>query len=98
MAIILRHGVLFRGGAEERIRRKLLDDEHANTFATLLLTDLWSAAKSRGKKEGGEPRPFCVYIDECQNCVTPTIAKNLDQARGFGLRPTLARTGKAWVQ
>ena len=26
MAIILPHGVLFRGGAEERIRKKLLDD------------------------------------------------------------------------
>jgi type I restriction enzyme M protein len=28
MAIILPHGVLFRGGAEERIRTKLLKDEH----------------------------------------------------------------------
>jgi type I restriction enzyme M protein len=26
MAIILPYGVLFRGGAEERIRRKLLED------------------------------------------------------------------------
>jgi type I restriction-modification system DNA methylase subunit len=28
LAIILPHGVLFRGGAEERIRKKLLDDGH----------------------------------------------------------------------
>ena len=28
MAIILPHGVLFRGGAEAKIRRKLLDDGH----------------------------------------------------------------------
>jgi type I restriction enzyme M protein len=28
MAIILPHGVLFRVGAEERIRRKLLKDGH----------------------------------------------------------------------
>ena len=31
MAIILPHGVLFRGGAEERIRQKLLDDGHIDT-------------------------------------------------------------------
>jgi hypothetical protein len=29
-------------------------------------------------------------VDEFQNFVTPTIAKNLDQARGFGLHLTLA--------
>lgn len=31
MAIILPHGVLFRGGAEERIRAKLLTDGHIDT-------------------------------------------------------------------
>ncbi|MCR9182201.1 MAG: type I restriction-modification system subunit M [Flavobacteriaceae bacterium] len=31
MAIILPHGVLFRGGAEERIRTKLLKDNHIDT-------------------------------------------------------------------
>ena len=31
MAIILPHGVLFRGGAEERIRTKLLKDGHIDT-------------------------------------------------------------------
>jgi type I restriction enzyme M protein len=30
MAIILPHGVLFRGGVEERIRRKLVDDGHVD--------------------------------------------------------------------
>ena len=67
-----------------------IDEEDADTFATLLLTDLWSAAKARGKGERDKVRPFHVYIDECQNFITPTIAKNLDQARGFGLQLTLA--------
>jgi uncharacterized membrane protein YgcG len=67
-----------------------IDEEDADTFATLLLTDLWTAAKSRGKKEREKMRPFYVYVDECQNFITPTIAKNLDQARGFGLHLTLA--------
>lgn len=35
MAIILPHGVLFRGGAEENIRRKLLEDGHIDTVIGL---------------------------------------------------------------
>ena len=35
MAIILPHGVLFRGGGEARIRRKLLDDGHIDTVIGL---------------------------------------------------------------
>jgi len=68
-----------------------VSEEDASLFATLLLSDLWTAAKERGKgTEEGHMKPFYVYIDEFQNFVTPTIAKNLDQARGFGLHLTLA--------
>ncbi len=68
-----------------------VSEEDASLFATLLLSDLWTAAKERGKgMEEGDIKPFYVYIDEFQNFVTPTIAKNLDQARGFGLHLTLA--------
>lgn len=68
-----------------------VSEEDASLFATLLLSDLWTAAKERGKgKNGVPPKPFYVYCDEFQNFVTPTIAKNLDQARGFGLHLTLA--------
>lgn len=35
MAIILPHGVLFRGGFEARIRKKLLDDGHIDTVIGL---------------------------------------------------------------
>ncbi len=35
MAIILPHGVLFRSGVEERIRKKLLDDGHIDTVIGL---------------------------------------------------------------
>ncbi|MET4081555.1 type I restriction enzyme M protein [Pedobacter sp. UYP30] len=35
MAIILPHGILFRGGAEERIRTKLLKDNHVDTVIGL---------------------------------------------------------------
>src|SRR5437763_1050383 len=35
MAVILPHGALFRGGAEAKIRRKLLDDGHIDTIIGL---------------------------------------------------------------
>lgn len=65
-----------------------ISHENTRLFGTLLLTDLWTAAKDRGKKESR--RPFYVYLDEFQEFLTPTIAANLDQARGFGLHMTLA--------
>jgi hypothetical protein len=69
----------------------LVSEEDASLFATLLLSDLWTAAKERGKgTEEGDVKPFYLYVDEFQNFITPTIAKNLDQARGFGLHLTLA--------
>jgi len=68
-----------------------VSEENVSLFATLLLSDLWTAAKERGKgTDAKQVKPFYVYIDEFQNFVTPTIAKNLDQARGFGLHLTLA--------
>jgi TraM recognition site of TraD and TraG len=53
-----------------------------------MLADLWTAAKERGK--GSDPKPFYLYLDEFQRFVSPTIAENLDEARGFGLHLTLA--------
>ena len=65
-----------------------VSQENASTFATLMVADLWTAAKERGK--GSDPKPFYLYIDEFQRFVSPTIAENLDEARGFGLHLTLA--------
>jgi hypothetical protein len=65
-----------------------VSEEDADTFGSLLLTDLWTAAKARGKRDG--VKPFYVYLDEFQNFITPTIAKSLDQARGFGLHFTMS--------
>ena len=68
-----------------------VSEEDAALFATLLMSDLWTAAKERGKgTDARQVKPFYVYVDEFQNFITPTIAKNLDQARGFGLHLMLA--------
>ncbi len=65
-----------------------ISKENAELFATLLLSDLWTAAQERGKRDG--VKPFYVYLDEFQRFVTPTISDNLDEARGFGLHLTMA--------
>jgi len=71
--------------ATERAR---VSKENAELFATLLLSDLWTAAQERGKRD--QIKPFYVYLDEFQRFVTPTIADNLDEARGYGLHLTMA--------
>jgi hypothetical protein len=68
--------------------RAKVSKENAELFATLLLSDLWTAAQERGKRAG--VKPFYVYLDEFQRFVTPTISDNLDEARGFGLHLTMA--------
>lgn len=66
----------------------VIQSDDPGVVGTLLLHDLWMAAKHRGKRKG--IKPFYVYLDEFQEFVTPEIAKSLDQARGFGLHFTLA--------
>lgn len=70
-----------------------IDDEDARTFGSMLLSDLWTAAKSRGKKDegAGGVKPFYTYIDEFQEFLTPSMATTLDQARGFGIHLTMAQ-------
>jgi hypothetical protein len=68
--------------------RAKVSKENAELFATIILSDLWTAAQERGKRDG--VKPFYVYLDEFQRFVTPTIADNLDEARGFGLHLTMA--------
>jgi hypothetical protein len=68
--------------------RAKVSKENTELFATLLLSDLWTAAQERGKRDG--VKPFYVYCDEFQRFISPTLAENLDEARGFGLHLTMA--------
>ena len=68
--------------------RQGLQREWQELFATLLLSDLWTAAQERGKRDG--VKPFYCYLDEFQRFISPTISDNLDEARGFGLHLTMA--------
>ena len=71
--------------ATERAR---VSKNNSELFATLFLSDLWTAAQERGKRDG--IKPCYLYLDEFQRFVTPTISESLDEARGFGLHLTMA--------
>ena len=61
MAIILPHGVLFRGGAEERIRTKLLKDGHIDTVIGLPANLFYSTGVRSGAQEVQETRRRAVH-------------------------------------
>jgi len=70
MAIILPHGVLFRGGAEERIRTKLLKDGHIDTVIGLPANLFYSAAI-----------PVCILV--LKKCKKPDDVLFINAAEHF---------------
>ena len=71
MAIILPHGVLFRGGAEARIRRKLLDDGHIDTVIGLPANLFYSTGI-----------PVCILV--LKKCKKPDDVLFINASRHFG--------------
>ena len=69
MAIILPHGVLFRGGAEERIRTKLLKDGHIDTVIGLTANLFFSTGI-----------PVCILV--LKKCIEKEITKARDTHNG----------------
>jgi hypothetical protein len=89
LAKVLADGAILLVNLEQKKNRLTL--VQAKNIGTLLLTDLWTRARERGKPgDARDIKPFYLYIDECQNFVTPTIAQNLTEARGYGLNLILA--------
>ncbi|MCO5051519.1 MAG: type I restriction-modification system subunit M [Verrucomicrobiae bacterium] len=70
MAIILPHGVLFRGGAEERIRKKLLQDGHVDTVIGLPANLFYSTGI-----------PVCVLV--LKKCKKPDDVLFINAAEHF---------------
>ncbi len=70
MAIILPHGVLFRGGAEERIRTKLLRDGHVDTVIGLPATLFYSTGI-----------PVCILV--LKRCKKPSDVLFINAAEHF---------------
>lgn len=61
----------------------------ARLIGTLLVNEFYTACFRR-KKVGEKELPFYLYIDECQNYLSPDIARILDESRKFGLFLILA--------
>lgn len=70
MAIILPHGVLFRGGAEERIRTKLLKDGHIDTVIGLPANLFFSTGI-----------PVCILV--LKKCKKPDDVLFINAAESF---------------
>ncbi|AMS32595.1 type I restriction-modification protein subunit M [Betaproteobacteria bacterium UKL13-2] len=70
MAIILPHGVLFRGGAEERIRTKLLKDGHIDTVIGLPANLFYSTGI-----------PVCILV--LKKCKKPDDVLFINAAENF---------------
>jgi len=70
MAIILPHGVLFRGGAEAKIRRKLLEDGHIDTVIGLPAKLFYSTGI-----------PVCILV--LKKCKQPDDVLFVNAAEGF---------------
>jgi type I restriction enzyme M protein len=70
MAIILPHGVLFRGGAEERIRTKLLNDGHIDTVIGLPANLFYSTGI-----------PVCILV--LKKCKKPNDVLFINAAENF---------------
>ncbi|WP_042050493.1 type I restriction-modification system subunit M [Aeromonas dhakensis] len=70
MAIILPHGVLFRGGAEERIRRKLIQDGHIDTVIGLPANLFYSTGI-----------PVCILV--LKKCKKPDDVLFINAAEDF---------------
>jgi type I restriction enzyme M protein len=83
MAIILPHGVLFRGGAEERIRTKLLKDGHIDTVIGLPANLFYSTGI-----------PVCILI--LKKCKKPDDVLFINSAEHFekGKRQNRLRDGQ----
>ena len=70
MAIILPHGVLFRGGQEERIRKKLLQDGHIDTVIGLPANLFYSTGI-----------PVCILV--LKKCKKPNDVLFINAAEHF---------------
>ena len=70
MAIILPHGVLFRGGVEAKIRKKLLDDGHIDTVIGLPANLFYSTGI-----------PVCILV--LKKCKKPDDVLFINASEGF---------------
>lgn len=67
-----------------------IGDMNAQLLGLVVTGRILISALARTKLPEGERKPFFLYIDECQNFLTPTITTILAEARKYGLGLILA--------
>jgi hypothetical protein len=68
----------------------LLTQDGSKIFGAFLVTQVTSHALERVKRNNNKRTPIFTYIDECQNFMTPSITKMLEETRKYGLYLNLA--------
>lgn len=72
------------------LARGLCGDLDSRLLGMVTVGKIFASALGRVRMPEESRRPFNLYIDECQNLLTPTMAQMLAEARKFGLRLVLA--------
>ena len=73
-----------------RLSKGLIGDRDARFLGMIILGKLVAAALARADSPAAQRHPFRVYVDECQNFTTETMASALAEGRKYGLALTLA--------
>lgn len=68
----------------------LLGEQGCRMLGSFLLSELTTLALQKASIPEQFRKPWMIYIDECQNFLTPRIDKILSEARKYGLHLTMA--------
>lgn len=68
----------------------LIGEENSYTLGALILAKLQQSIWARQSRAVATRTPFFLYIDECQNLITPSLASLLSSSRKFGVGIVLA--------
>ncbi|MBL8528383.1 MAG: TraM recognition domain-containing protein [Burkholderiales bacterium] len=72
------------------LSKGLLGEMDSRFLGMILLGKLFAGCLARAIEPRQRRRPFYLYVDECQNFATDTLANMLAEARKYGLYLTLA--------
>lgn len=73
-----------------KLSQGLIGEENSHLLGSLFLAKLNQVAMSRQALSKDERKPYFLYLDEFQNCITPSISSILSGARKYGLGLILA--------
>jgi hypothetical protein len=73
-----------------KLSHGLIGEQNSYLLGSLLISKIQQAAMARQAKAKEERQPYFLYIDECQNFVTPSVTSILSGTRKYALGLTVA--------